>query len=71
MKIPKNIKNWSKILVNHSTRKLVSLRYALLRITLPSKPPSNRYAISGLENSETIKPTYFILVVAYKKMHRF
>ena len=36
------------------------VRYALLGITLPSKPPSNHYTTSGLENSKT-------LVLAYKK----
>ena len=42
----------------------IMVRYALLGITLPSKPTRNHYATLGLENSKT-------LVLAYKKMHIF
>ena len=60
-----------RILMKIPKKRSVSLRYVLLGITLPSKPPSNHYATSGLENSEIIEATYFNLALVYKKMHRF
>ena len=56
---------------DENTKKKVNLvKVCFIGNYMPSKPQSNDYATSGLENSEIIEATYFNLALAYKKMHR-